>query len=409
MKILLTTDAVGEAWHCSVELLRAINLAAEFPVFATLATFGTPLSTDQMKVIEKLPNVEVVFGDYLPEWMTEAWRDVDEAGEWLSELAKSMQPDVVHLNGYSLAIHQFGAPVIVAAHWCVWTWWRAVHKCDPPPQWNEHRQRVRNGLLAAEAVVAPSQAMLDALERAHDLHADPRWLAKPRKAIAIACAKDGYRTGPKHPFIFTAGQLWDDATNLAALDEAAGELSWRVYAAGSYHAPGQDSLVLPKHIKLTGELPRIHLQQWLADADIFAAPFKYDPFGAAILEAAMSGCALVLGDIPSLREHWNGAAEFVDPDNPREIRDTLQNLIRTPAQRRRLANAALERALAFSPLRMARAYLKLYESVSRVKHSPAAVNGSHMPRVRMHGPSHAAVRHDHQPMTAGASRRSTVR
>ena len=44
------------------------------------------------------------------------------------------------------------------------------------------------------------------------------------------------------------------------------------------------------------------------EAAIFARPARYEPFGLAILEAAQAGCALVLGDIPSLRELWADAA-----------------------------------------------------------------------------------------------------
>ena len=50
---------------------------------------------------------------------------------------------------------------------------------------------------------------------------------------------------------------------------------------------------------------------------IYALPARYEPFGLSVLEAALSGCALVLGDIPSLREIWDGAALFVDPDDAR--------------------------------------------------------------------------------------------
>ena len=56
-------------------------------------------------------------------------------------------------------------------------------------------------------------------------------------------------------------------------------------------------------------------QRGIARAAIYALPAHYEPFGLSILEAAMSGCALVLGDIPSLREIWGDAAVFVHPDN----------------------------------------------------------------------------------------------
>ena len=49
-------------------------------------------------------------------------------------------------------------------------------------------------------------------------------------------------------------------------------------------------------------------------AAIYALPARYEPFGLSILEAALSGCALVIGDIPSLREIWADAALFVPSD-----------------------------------------------------------------------------------------------
>ena len=38
---------------------------------------------------------------------------------------------------------------------------------------------------------------------------------------------------------------------------------------------------------------------------------RYEPFGLAVLEAAQAGMRLVLSDIPSFRELWDGAATFV--------------------------------------------------------------------------------------------------
>ena len=53
--------------------------------------------------------------------------------------------------------------------------------------------------------------------------------------------------------------------------------------------------------------------------------------------AAAAGCALVLGDISSLRETWDGAALFVDPDDPPSLNAAIHALIANPGQRTRLA------------------------------------------------------------------------
>ena len=59
-------------------------------------------------------------------------------------------------------------------------------------------------------------------------------------------------------------------------------------------------------------------------------------FGFSVLEAALSGCALVLGDIPSLREIWGDAALFVPPDDTERSAKTLSNsLIAVPRLARR--------------------------------------------------------------------------
>jgi glycogen(starch) synthase len=58
------------------------------------------------------------------------------------------------------------------------------------------------------------------------------------------------------------------------------------------------------------------LARELARGDL-RLPARYEPFGLSVLEAALSGCALVLGDIASLREVWGGAACYVRPGDSR--------------------------------------------------------------------------------------------
>src|SRR3546814_4918927 len=69
---------------------------------------------------------------------------------------------------------------------------------------------------------------------------------------------------------------------------------------------------------------------WLGRATFFALPARYEPFGLAVLEAALSGCALVLGDIPTLRELWDGVAAFVPPGDIEALEDVLTQLIADP-------------------------------------------------------------------------------
>ena len=61
-------------------------------------------------------------------------------------------------------------------------------------------------------------------------------------------------------------------------------------------------------------------------AAIYIATSKYEPFGLAPLEAALSRCAIVANDIPSLREVWEDAALYFRKDDARSLREALVRL-----------------------------------------------------------------------------------
>src|SRR6185437_9554650 len=135
--------------------------------------------------------------------------------------------------------------------------------------------------------------------------------------------------------------------NVKAVARIARSLPWPIYLAGDSQACRMDGCCM------LGRLSAGEMAGWYSRAAIYAMPARYEPFGLSILEAALSGCALVLGDIGSLRELWQGAAEFVPPNDPDALAIACNALARDPARRARMASAARERALAFTPARMA--------------------------------------------------------
>jgi glycosyltransferase involved in cell wall biosynthesis len=116
-----------------------------------------------------------------------------------------------------------------------------------------------------------------------------------------------------------------------------------------------------------GRLAPAELHARMAEAAIFAAPARYEPFGLGILEAATQGCALVLGEVPSLVELWKDAARFVPPGEPEALRAALEGLIADAGARERLADAARERAAAYTRARMTEGYLGLYADLLAVR------------------------------------------
>ena len=86
---------------------------------------------------------------------------------------------------------------------------------------------------------------------------------------------------------------------------------------------------------------------------LYALPARFEPFGPSVLEAALCGCALILGDIASLRETWEGAALFVDPEDPEKLENLVEILINDSAYRKEMARRAKARAVYYAPERMA--------------------------------------------------------
>jgi glycogen(starch) synthase len=350
LRVLMTADTVGGVWSYAWELIRAL---AAFDVDVTLATMGDRLNPTQARSIAQLANVTVSESNYALEWMQDPWRDVDAAGEWLQELAQRTSPDVVHINGYAHAALRFEAPVIAVAHSCVCTWHRAVHGSEAGPEWNTYRRRVARGLDAARAVVAPTQAILQAILAAHRIDRSGR-------VIGNACDATRWPRADKEPFILGAGRLWDRAKGLAELDACAPRTKWPIYVAGATRAPNDDRDVEARTVNVLGELSPDALAGWMSRASIYALPARYEPFGLSAVEAALAGCALVLGDIASLREVWLDAALYVRPGDPGALAAVLDSLAADPLRRRALAASARKRALDFTPARMAQQYHALY-------------------------------------------------
>jgi glycosyltransferase involved in cell wall biosynthesis len=152
--------------------------------------------------------------------------------------------------------------------------------------------------------------------------------------------------------------LWDEAKNLSGVESVAPQLSWPVYAAGE-----GESLLRDSCIRRLGYLPAAEIAEWMKRASIYALPARYEPFGLSILEAALSGCALVIGEIPSLRELWEGAAWFVPPDDSSRLSDALMTLIAQPDLRDQFAARARDRARQYGIGRTAQRYLAVYRNL----------------------------------------------
>lgn len=340
----MTADAVGGVWTYALDLARGL---AGHGVEVLLAVEGPSPDTAQRAAYDAVHGLTVMpIGTEL-EWCDR--RGVLPAADssLLLAMAASFAPDIVHLNGYRDALLAWEAPVVVAAHSCVRSWWWACHGREPPPEWAAYGRAVAQGLAKADAVVAPTEAFGRELTRLYAPRHEVRVIANGSDARAPAAPA-------RLPMVLTVGRLWDEAKNLGAMEGAAAHLPWPVIAAGD--GPDRDL----RHVHPTGRLAAKAVHGLMAHAEIYAAPARYEPFGLANLEAAAAGCTLVLGDIPTQRELWDGSAAFVSPDDTDALAGTLRALTRDPARRDALRRRSQARAAGLSTGRMTTAYLDLY-------------------------------------------------
>lgn len=355
-RVLIAADTIGGLFRYAMDIARGLSARG---VLTILATMGRPVSVAQRRAAAAVDNLILVQSAYRLEWMHGARNDVERSGDWLLDLEARFTPDVVHVNGYNHAALAWRAPVVVSAHYCLRSWWRAVNNAEAPAEWRTHMDDMACGLAAADLVIAPTEAFLAELERNHGPLPHGRVINLGRDP-SIPRPKD-----PKQPLVLTVGRLWDQANNIEALEDVAGQLEWPVVAAGERHPPGEASsgAYARGNLRHLGALPEAELIKWQNRAAIFALPARHKPFGLSVLEAALAECALVLGDVPSLRELWDGAAIFVAPDDRAALHAALSALIHDPVQRRSLGQLAMERARQYGAAAMTSEYCAAYSEL----------------------------------------------
>lgn len=348
MRVLMTADPGSVVFDFVLDLVGGLGAEG---VEVVLATLGTRMSPAQRREVRASPNVLLAESDHKLEWMQDPWDDVAAGGEWLLGLGSRYGVDVVHCNHLVHANLPWGVPVLVAAHSCIRSWWEAVRGGDLSA-WARYTREVRASLAAASAVVAPSRTMLESLERHYGPIGDGAVIHSARRPMPHTSAR-------KEAHIFAAGRLWDDAKNLAALGRVAREVPWPIHVGGAVQAPTGAYASIPD-VDLLGALTPRALSSWFRRSAVFVLPARYDPSALTVLDAARAGCALVLGDIPSLRELWDDAALFVPPGDDAALADALRSLATDGGLRTTMARAARHRAHAYSYERCVREYLLAY-------------------------------------------------
>jgi glycosyltransferase involved in cell wall biosynthesis len=356
LRLFMTTDAVGGVWPYALDLSRYLCAAG---VNVTLAVTGPAPSESQREEAEAILGLAVLPTNLPLDWTAPEPSVVVRAGADLARLAVECGAHLVHLNSAAYAAeNQFAAPLLIACHSCVATWWDAVRAQDLPTDFIWRRDQVAKGYAEARMLVAPSHAFAEATRRVYGRHVAPRVVYNGR--THSRSAQSGMALPSK--FAFTAGRLWDEGKNLKTVDRAAALTEVPVLAAGSLAGPNGVRMELP-NLQALGQLDSHAIAACFDAASVFVSPAYYEPFGFAVLEAARSGTALILSNISTFREIWGEAASYVPCDDAEALAGEIERLIADPDLRSRRAAEAQRRAIRYGVEAMGSAMLSLYAEV----------------------------------------------
>ena len=162
--------------------------------------------------------------------------------------------------------------------------------------------------------------------------------------------------------MLAVGRVWDEAKQIKLLLDCASEVPVKI-AGCAEHPENGNAVLLPStpNITFCGEQDDAGLQALYSESSIYAATSRYEPFGLAPLEAALSGCTLVANDIPSFRELWGDAAMYFRRNDARSLGDAIGQISANPSLRAEYSRRAYERAREhFTSERMVNEYESLY-------------------------------------------------
>lgn len=332
--ILMSADALGGVWPYTLDLAAGL---ARHGAAVTVALMGPAPAPERIAQAEAATGARILPTGLPLDWTAAAHEAVTQAAEALARLARQQGADLVHLHAPALALGPFPCPVVAVCHSCVATWWAALEAGPLPPDLAWRADLAARGCRAADRLLAPTHAFARATQAAYGLPAPPEVVRNGRRPVGDPAG------ALQAPHLFSAGRLWDRAKNAAALDRLAARLPVPLRAAGPVTGPNGEHFAA-SHLHLLGCLDEAGIAAELAARPVFVSLAAYEPFGLAVLEAAACACALVLSDLPTFRELWDGAALFVDPGDEAATARAAAGLVGDAERRRALGSAARARA-----------------------------------------------------------------
>ena len=338
-KALAPSDGIG---RYSRELLRALT-----ELGVRLELYGLPADADETEARRRLAHP-----------VHRGW-NVDSAAV-----------DVFHSTAWDLPLGYRG-PLIFTCHDLTFLTHPACHTVA-------NKVHCLTGLLRANLrnarFLAASRATAEELrrqlgiskDRIHIIHHAPAPGLRPVEPAAALPVLE--RHGITGAPVLAVGTL-EPRKNLARLLDAYAGLDAELRRAHPLVLAGgggwKNEAILERcreiqTVRLLGPLGDADLAALYSSAAVFAYPSLAEGFGLPVIEAMACGAPVVTSNLSSLPEVAGEAARLVDPTDVGEIRRALDDLLRRPEERRRLAALGRERAAGFTWQQAARRTLDLY-------------------------------------------------
>ena len=352
------------AWTYARELVTGLVARG---IRVTLVTFGEIPLPDQTSWMDHLHGLEYRPTAFRLEWMDDAPGDLPESSQFLANLAREVRPDLLHLHQFCHGNLPVDIPRVIMAHGDLITWSQSVQGCTPrPTRWLKwYRDTVIAGISAADAVVAPSAWLLDAIRSTY---------ARPRSDAVINPGRNTIFFNPymgKDDSVLSVGRLIDAGKQVFLLTQHAHPFP--ICIVGADQTVSASSVPIRADVKVStpnstvairGPQTDAQLRALYSRAAVYAATPRYEPLGMSSLDAAFSRCAIVANDIPSFRELWGDAALYFRTNDADSLAAILRQLDSDHPLRQAYANRAFARARErFTTHRMIDQYLDLYRDL----------------------------------------------
>lgn len=359
MRVLMTTDTIGGVWTFTKELSTEL-LSSGCAV--ALVSFGRMPSPAQRQWVTDQSerwgtNFYFVASDAPLEWMDNNAEAFTTGARLLNRVAESFAAEFLLSSQYCYGALDCDIPRAVVAHSDVLSW--SVNcrgrELESSTWLDRYCRLVTDGLKNADAVIAPTRWMLEALASHFALPHEARVIHNGRTLEPSASAVHRKCQG------VSVGRLWDEGKNLKMLADV--QAPFPILIAGeTEHQSARFSSSSPDLI-LLGKLAEEQVLALFRSSSVYICTSRYEPFGYAPLEAALCGCAIVANDLPSLREVWGDAAFYFS--DPASLTVILSELARDEHLLLDARKRVRARARELPARKMGLEYLKLCEDLLR--------------------------------------------